>query len=387
MASLDLSQLSRSFGGTPAVDRVSFSVPSGAFLALLGPSGCGKTTLLRLVAGLERPDGGTIQIGGRMMAGPGVFVPPEARGLGMVFQSYALWPHMTVAGNVRFGLRVQRLPRAEQETRAAEALRMVGLERMGARLPHQLSGGQRQRVALARSLALRPSLILLDEPLANLDAHLREQMLAEFRRIHAASGTSFVLVTHDQDEALAVASHVGVMNAGRLEQLAAPQVLWQRPATPMVARFVGGGRTVPVEVLGAKDGACAIRIRDRVLTVPGLAPAGAGWLCLRPHDLRPDPAGALGAHVLDSRFRGGAHVVTGLLDGAEDGGEIELVLHRAPRRGEFLRLGLRGGWVLPREALATPLPRPDGHAICTKPSPDCQRTALGSGQAQSERFA
>ena len=351
MASLDLQSLTRRFGTTRAVDGVSFSVPSGAFLALLGPSGCGKTTLLRLIAGLDRPDGGQIRIGGQPVAGPGGFVPPEARGLGMVFQSYALWPHMTVAGNIRFGLRLRRLSRADEAARIADSLAMVGLSGMEARRPHELSGGQRQRVALARSLATRPALLLLDEPLANLDAHLRGVMLAEFRRIHAALGTTFVFVTHDQDEAMAVASHVAVMNAGRLEQLAAPETLYRQPATPMVARFVGGGRTVPVDVLDQSGSTCRIRVQGQVLAVPGLAPRGPGWLCLRPRDLVPVADGPILARVLDSQFRGGGWSVSALLDEGADT-LVDLTLPHAPQRGQALALRLAGGWVLPREGVA-----------------------------------
>lgn len=356
MAGLNLDTVSRSFGATRAVDRVSLSVPDGTFMALLGPSGCGKTTLLRLIAGLERPDAGRIAIGGRVMADGASFVPPEARGLGMVFQSYALWPHMSVAGNIRFGLRLKRLGRAEEQARIDEALAMVGLPGAHDRRPHELSGGQRQRVALARSLALRPGLILLDEPLANLDAHLRRQMLAEFRRLHGVLGTGFVFVTHDQDEAMAVASHVGVMSEGRLEQLAAPAELYARPATPMVARFVGGGRTVPVEVLEAGDGVCTVALQDRRVRVPGTASPGPGWLCLRAANLTPDPEGGLAVRVTGSLFRAGAHLVSAAIEGAEDGGEVDVILPRAPALGERLTLRLSGGWVLPREGVALPIP-------------------------------
>ncbi|SFX34060.1 iron(III) transport system ATP-binding protein [Paracoccus pantotrophus] len=356
MAAIEMEAVVRAFGATRAVDGVSLAVPPGAFLALLGPSGCGKTTLLRLIAGLERPDAGRIALGGRLVAGPGRFVAPEARGLGMVFQSYALWPHMTVAGNIRFGLRIQRLSRAEERARIGEALEMVGLSGMADRRPHQLSGGQRQRVALARSLAVRPGLILLDEPLANLDAHLRETMLAEFRRIHAALRTTFVFVTHDQDEAMAVAGLVGVMNAGRLEQLASPADLYRRPATPMVARFVGRGRTVPVQVLGRSGGLCRIALQGRVVAVPGDAPPGPGWLCLRPRDLAATAGGGLRARVLDHRFQGGGHLVTAALEHVEDGGTVDFTLPRPPHPGETVELALTGGWILPREALRAETP-------------------------------
>ncbi|MFN3847687.1 MAG: ABC transporter ATP-binding protein, partial [Paracoccaceae bacterium] len=195
MPRLALAAITKRFDDFQAVDGVSLTIPDGAFLALLGPSGSGKTTLLRLIAGLEVPDGGEISFDETIVAGHGAFLPPEKRGIGMVFQSYALWPTMTVRGNIEFGLKVGGLKPRERAARIEEALKVVGLAGLGDRRPHELSGGQRQRVALARSLATRPNLILLDEPLANLDAHLREAMLAEFRRIHSLTGSTFVFVT------------------------------------------------------------------------------------------------------------------------------------------------------------------------------------------------
>ncbi|MGD9918884.1 MAG: ABC transporter ATP-binding protein [Paenirhodobacter sp.] len=346
MASILLDTLTRQFGETRAVDAVSAEIAAGRFVALLGPSGCGKTTLLRLIAGLERPDAGRLAIGGHEVAGPGGFVGPERRGLGMVFQSYALWPHMTVAGNVAFGL--NRLPRGERAARVAEALRGVGLEALAGRRPHELSGGQRQRVALARSLAARPGVLLLDEPLANLDAHLRRTMLAEFRRIHAETGCTMVFVTHDQSEAMAVADLVGVMAGGRLEQLAPPQALYERPASPMVARFVGEGQTLPVIVQGRDAaGRCRIAIGATQLAVPGAVTAGPGWLCLHPADLRPAPEG-LAATVTECRFAEGRHQATLILDDLPQGAPLALPLEAPAPRGTRLRLALRGGWVLPR---------------------------------------
>lgn len=289
MAAIEMEAVVRAFGATRAVDGVSLAVPPGAFLALLGPSGCGKTTLLRLIAGLERPDAGRIALGGRLVAGPGRFVAPEARGLGMVFQSYALWPHMTVAGNIRFGLRIQRLSRAEERARIGEALEMVGLSGMADRRPHQLSGGQRQRVALARSLAVRPGLILLDEPLANLDAHLRETMLAEFRRIHAALRTTFVFVTHDQSEALSMADRVAVFNEGRIVQVGPPEEVYEQPATRFVARFVGSANVLePAEAqaLGGPARPCSLRPEKILLLAPGApVPEGAAVVDARVTDI------------------------------------------------------------------------------------------------------
>lgn len=364
MSAIDLTDVSLSFGDTRAVDRVTADVPSGRFLALLGPSGCGKTTLLRLIAGLARPDSGRIVMGGRVVASDRVFVGPEDRRLGMVFQSYALWPHMTVAGNVGFGL--SHLPRPEREARIAAALGTVGMAAMAARKPHALSGGQRQRVALARSLATRPQVLLLDEPLANLDAHLRLAMLAEFRRIHAEIGCTIVFVTHDQNEAMAVADLVGVMDRGRLQQIDTPQQLFLRPASPMVARFVGQGRTLPVTVEDRSGGAggtgdagrCRVRVAGALLDLAGTAAPGPAWLCLHPRDLEPDPHG-LPVTVSATRFEDGYHVAELLFDDIDHEDPVPLRLNRPAAAGERLRVAIRGGWVLPRDGrdLALP-PRP-----------------------------
>ncbi|HET6521114.1 MAG TPA: ABC transporter ATP-binding protein, partial [Geminicoccaceae bacterium] len=193
MAGVTLEDVSKSFDGTRAVRRVRMEVAPGEFVALLGPSGCGKTTLLRLLAGFERPDAGRIAIGNETVAGGGVHVAPERRGIGMVFQSYALWPHMTVADNVGYALKVRRLPRAEREAKVREALHTVGLAELAGRRPAQLSGGQRQRVALARAIVVKPSVLLLDEPLSNLDAKMREEMQIELRRIQRTVGTTMIL--------------------------------------------------------------------------------------------------------------------------------------------------------------------------------------------------
>lgn len=356
MSTINLDSISLAFGSTHAVDGVSLSVPARSFLALLGPSGCGKTTLLRLLAGLERPDAGRISLDGEVVADADRFLPPQDRKLGMVFQSYAIWPHMSVSGNVRFGLGPLGLSRTERESRVAEALAMVGLTEHAEQRPDRLSGGQRQRVALARSLAARPRILLLDEPLANLDAHLRQSMLAEFRRLHGQTGMTMVLVTHDQTEAMAVADLVAVMDRGRLEQLATPENLFARPASAMVARFVGQGRTLPVDVLGPVGrGRVAIALSGYRLTVQGQAISGAGWLCLRAGHVRETEDG-MAATITGCRFEGGDHVASALLDGI-DGGEIDLrtVRRRAP--GERVRLAVDGGWVLPREGadLSTPV--------------------------------
>ncbi|MFC3127734.1 ABC transporter ATP-binding protein [Pseudoroseomonas globiformis] len=278
---LRLEGLARHYAGAPAaaVDHVSLELPRGALLALLGPSGCGKTTTLRMIAGLEAPDAGRILVGGRDVTA----LPPHRRQMGMVFQSYALFPHMTAAGNVAFGLEMRGTARAERIRRAQAALEMVGLGTLAARKPRQLSGGQQQRVALARALAIEPELLLLDEPLSALDAKLREGVRDEIRSLQQRLGTTTVFVTHDQTEALAMADCVAVMNAGKIEQLAPPEDIFERPASRFVATFVGRaarirGQLEPGGVLRTEGGA-ALR------TSHGVAP-GAVEAFLRPHRVR-----------------------------------------------------------------------------------------------------
>jgi len=232
---LRLERVTKRFGDVVAVDDVDLTIGAGEFFSLLGPSGCGKTTTLRLVAGFEQPTEG------RIMVGEDDLTPrrPARRPLNMVFQDYALFPHLTVAENIAFGLRIKRLPKSEQRARIDDALRTMRLEGMDERRPAQLSGGQRQRVALARALVNRPSALLLDEPLGALDLQLRKQMQTELRRIHRETGTTFLYVTHDQEEALTMSDRIAVMNGGRVEQLAAPRELYERPVTPFVADFIG----------------------------------------------------------------------------------------------------------------------------------------------------
>ena len=231
-----------------AVSGLSFTVAHGEILALLGPSGCGKTTTLRLIAGFETPDEGTITIGDRVVADAtrAILVPAEERGVGVVFQDYALFPHLTVEENVAFGL--HRLARPARQGRVAEALRLVDLDALARRYPHELSGGQQQRVALARALAPAPTLLLLDEPFSNLDADLRNQMREEVEHVLRSTGTTAIFVTHDQEEAFTIADRVGVLAAGRLEQIAVPEVVYHQPATPFVAGFVGAADFLPGEV-------------------------------------------------------------------------------------------------------------------------------------------
>jgi iron(III) transport system ATP-binding protein len=264
----------------PAVRDLTLSVQPGETLVLLGPSGCGKTTVLRLVAGLEEPDAGRILVDGRAVAGDGLFVPPERRQIGMVFQDYALLPHLSVRDNVAFGL--HRLDRADAMRRATEALRLVGLEGLAERYPHQLSGGQQQRVALARALAPRPVLVLLDEPFSNLDADRRQHLRGEVREILREAGATAVFVTHDQAEALHIADRIAVMRAGAIEQVGTPDEVFLRPRNRFVAAFLGEAMFLPGR--GGPDGIeTELGRLDQALALP---PGAEIDLLVRPDDIR-----------------------------------------------------------------------------------------------------
>ncbi len=276
---IQVTGLTKTFGGVvTAVDAVDFSVPEGAFFALLGPSGCGKTTILRMLAGLEYPTAGSIRIDGAEM----VAVPPNRRPVNMVFQSYAVFPHMSVAENVGYGLRVAGVGRAEIAERVGAALALVRLDGFEARRPDQLSGGQRQRVALARALVKRPRVLLLDEPLSALDANLREQMRLELVNLQHSVGITFVMVTHDQDEALSMADRIAVMEAGRIRQLATPYELYERPANRFVAEFIGAINTWPATVGTA--GVAVAGLGELALDTGG-RPAGPATLAVRPEKI------------------------------------------------------------------------------------------------------
>ncbi|MEE6259792.1 ABC transporter ATP-binding protein [Plantactinospora sonchi] len=263
-----LEGLRRSFGGTHALAGLDLDLAPGELVALLGPSGCGKTTALRVLAGLEEADAGRVLVDGEDITDR----PVNRRGMGMVFQAYSLFPHLTAVQNVEFGLRLRGRPGAQRRQRAAEMLELVGIGGHAARYPHQLSGGQQQRVALARALAIEPRVLLLDEPLSALDAKVRVQLRDEIRRIQLEVGTTTLFVTHDQEEALAVADRVGVMRGGRLEQLATPAEIYQRPATAFVADFVGLSNRIPGRT-GA-DGTVRILAQTLPLVEPESAPAG-----------------------------------------------------------------------------------------------------------------
>lgn len=241
MAELKLERLSKAFGDHAVVRDLTLTIPQGAFTALLGPSGCGKTTTLRILAGLEHLSHGKLWLGDRLLADEKTHLPPEVRNMGMVFQSYALWPHMTVAENVGYPLKLKKVNGAARQKQVMDALEVVELGAYADRSPQELSGGQRQRVALARCLVSEPQVVLLDEPLANLDRHLRATMEQTFREFHRRTGATFVYVTHDQAEAMALACHIAVMHKGELMQWGSPQALYQHPQSAWVARFIGKG--------------------------------------------------------------------------------------------------------------------------------------------------
>ncbi|MGC4395308.1 ABC transporter ATP-binding protein [Hydrogenophaga sp. T2] len=312
---LQVSQLDVRYAGAPqpAVDGVSFGLAAGEIGVLIGPSGCGKTTLLRAVAGLERAQGGQIVLGGETVSSPGAHVPAERRRIGMVFQDYALFPHLDVAANVGFG--IHRLPRAERESRVTEVLRLVGLDGLRARFPHELSGGQQQRVALARALAPQPRLLLLDEPFSNLDVDLRERLAHEVRGILKAANATALFVTHDQLEAFAIGDRIGVMHNGHLHQWDEAYALYHRPATRFVAEFIGHGVFAPAQIL--QHGA-EVSVQTPLgplqdmeeCPLPTAYEAGLCDVLLRADDIVHDDNAPVKAQIVRKAFRGSEFLYT-----------------------------------------------------------------------------
>lgn len=285
MSGLHVRGITKRFGSIVALNNADLDVPVGTLMAVLGPSGCGKTTLLRMIAGFERPDAGSVAVGGHTLVDHRTFVAPEKRRLGLVPQEGALFPHLSVARNIAFGL-----PRGESAARVAELLDLVGLPGIGTRMPHELSGGQQQRVALARALAPRPEVVLLDEPFAALDAGMRAEVRAEVRSVLRAAGATAVLVTHDQEEALSTADRVAVMAKGRVAQTAAPEDLYQQPVDLATARFLGDSIELPATAASGVAttvlGAAPIR---------GIASDGSGIALIRPEQLRMSDHGVAAA--------------------------------------------------------------------------------------------
>ncbi len=350
MARLTISHLSKLYGEFRALDDVSFDVDDGEFIAILGPSGCGKTTLLRQIAGFDKPNAGEIRIGDAVVSTPQQQVPPERRRIGIVFQSYALWPHMTVAENVAYGLDVAGIRNPERARRVDAALALVDLQGFGDRRPALLSGGQRQRVALARCLVTEPSLVLLDEPLANLDVHLRAAMEGEFARFHKRTGTTMIYITHDQAEAMALADRIAVMDRGRVLQIDTPSQLYREPANAIVGRFIGEGMIVPIfNVERNGDATCsADLLGHRVRLRSTQAGAVGTHACLREGALRIANDSGIKATVTALTYQGGRFRVD-----AAPAAAPQLPLHMemaepcSLREGDAITIAVDDGWVIP----------------------------------------
>jgi putative spermidine/putrescine transport system ATP-binding protein len=340
-ATVELIDVVKDYAGQRALTGVNLQMKPGEFIALLGPSGCGKTTVLRSLSGLEQISGGRILIDGVDVAS----TPVNKRDIGMVFQSYSLFPHMTVSQNVQFGLEMRKVPPADRERRAQESLDMVGLGHLGSRFAHQLSGGQQQRVALARALVTRPRVLLLDEPLSALDAKVRVQLREEIRRIQTELGITTLFVTHDQEEALAVADRVAVMNQGNIEQIGTPEELYTAPNSAFVANFVGLSNQVPAQLTAGK-----VTVLGQTVDLMN-APMADGPVTafVRPEDIVLDPAGLM-ATVVTTSFLGSLRRTRALLDnGVLLSFQHDVSDSMTP--GQEIRLRLKGTRVLasPRE--------------------------------------
>ncbi|MEI2296676.1 ABC transporter ATP-binding protein [Ensifer sp. MJa1] len=346
MAQLILNHLTKHFGGgRPAVSDVSLKVREGGFLALLGPSGCGKTTVLRMIAGFERPSDGSIEFGERRLSDASLALPPERRNMAMVFQSYALWPHMTVAENVGYPLKVRGISGEAWKRSVGEALSLVKLTDYADRRPAALSGGQRQRVALARCLVTSPDVVLLDEPLANLDQHLRKSMEETFRIFHERSGATMVYVTHDQAEAMALATDVAVMSEGRLMQMAPPAEIYARPEGAIVGGLIGRGAVLRLALPG--DAPRALEWPTLKCVLAGMGKAEAAEQPLRDVLVRPEHVSAdsegIALRVSTCTFEGERFALTLAL---ADGQMLKAYGDQAMKPGETARFVISHGWRL-----------------------------------------
>lgn len=353
MSAIHIHRLTKSFGAHTVLNDISLEIRHGEFIAILGPSGCGKTTLLRTLAGFETVDSGSITVADQLYSSSGSHLPPEKRDLSIVFQNYALWPHMTVAQNVEYSLKVKRITVAERRLRVHSALETVGLAGFEDRNPAELSGGQRQRVALARCLVARPKVVLLDEPLANLDVHLRASMEQEFSRFHQLSGATLIYITHDQQEAMALADRIVVMEAGQVLQFATPQMLYREPANEQVARFIDDGRVAPVqEIEPDRQGAWVTLLGARFLlrARPDQAVALSGQICLHAADLRLAEPGEPAFPVVVKRiiYRGGySQLEVAAVADTQLLFTFTLTETAALRTGDRLLLTVQDGWVIP----------------------------------------
>lgn len=348
MSDIDIRLLSKSYGAYQALRSIDLHIPDGALLALLGPSGCGKSTTLQLLAGFDTPSSGEIRAGGELLSSPQRVIPPERRGISLVFQNYAVWPHKTVAENVAFGLQLRKLPRPELEARLARALDTVRLGALRDRYPFELSGGQQQRVALARALAVEPRILLLDEPLSNLDAHLREEMRFEIRRVHDELGITTVYVTHDQGEALVTADKVAVMKGGVVQQLGTPEEIFERPANAFVASFIGSNN----EIAGTLGEPGIFMLGTERIAATERTPGRAGQpavLCVRP-----------------SRVE--------LCDSTSTGNVLDGVVKRSAYLGEYRDVLIEIGGVVTLRAFVAPhwRPQPGERVRVRLPAEHCQ---------------
>ncbi len=360
MSAVEIEGVARRFNNHRALNNVSIRIEQGEFFSLLGPSGCGKTTLLNIVAGFIAPDSGRVSLAGQEVTA----LPPYRRNIGMVFQNYALFPHLSVGENVAFGLKVRKLPRDEQQRRITEALQQVRLDGLAARMPHQLSGGQQQRVAIARALAIQPQVLLLDEPLSNLDARLRKEMQEELRALQQRVGITTILVTHDQEEALTLSDRIGILGQGELQQIGSPAVLYRQPANRFVAEFVGQANLFQVTAENGEYRAqhhFSAPDRPLRLAAAEFAP-GSRLLILRPERIQfsatPSPTGVNQTEaVLSEVFFAGATLR--LVCDLPGGGQLHLQpaearFQRLPRIGERCWLSWRAEdlIVLPAQEVA-----------------------------------
>jgi iron(III) transport system ATP-binding protein len=310
MATVSLHGLTKKFTGMAAVDDLRLEIKDGEFVSLLGPSGCGKTTTLRLVAGFLQPDAGEIRVNDQVISSAAILIPPERRNMSMIFQSYAIWPHMTVFQNVAYGLKFKKLAGREVEEKTERLLRVVHLEALKARYPAELSGGQQQRVALARALVVEPQILLLDEPLSNLDANLREEMRFEIRRLHEEFGITTIYVTHDQAEAMVTSDRIVVLNKGRMVQVGTPSEIFDQPRTRFVAEFIGKTNLLAGRLAGANAVSLGPDFQIAVANGSSAASTGEVSVCIRPHNI------ALTADESEARAMASAgfNLFSGVLD-------------------------------------------------------------------------
>ncbi len=359
MAGLTIDNVTKRFQAFEALKDVSIEVHEGEFLAVLGPSGCGKTTLLRIIAGFEQVSHGEIRLGETVVSSQDLNVAPENRRIGIVFQNYALWPHMNVAENIGYSLKIAKVAKPERDQRVAEALKLVDMEGYADRAPANLSGGQRQRVALARCLVATPELVLFDEPLANLDVHLRASMEDEFADFHKRTGTTIVYITHDQSEAMALADRIAVMDQGKLVQLDTPHKLYHEPATPMVASFISQGMVLPVTVSGSrKGGTCTADLFGQPLMLrcrPGDGARADALACCRSEAVKIVDQDAQGFDGKIGRviYQGGLARIEFAPDAAPD--RTVHFVQPDPitlQPGQSARLAFTGGWLIPAEDAA-----------------------------------